>query len=82
MDTELSSMIHEIISTGRQKGMTQKDIARITQYDPVSISRAKSADDIKYSTLKAWAKSVGLRLTLVPDSTLAEKVRKGELFND
>ena len=82
MDIQLSSLINEIISTGKKKGMNQKDIARITQYDAVSLSRAKKADDIKYSTLKAWAKSVGLRLTLVPDSTLAEKVQKGNLFDD
>lgn len=82
MDKELSTLINEIITTGKQKGLNQKDIARITQTDEVTLSRAKTADDIRFSSLKAWARAVGLRITLAPDSNLAEKVQKGELFDD
>jgi len=80
MPKEVSDLVLEIVSTGKRKGMTQKDIARVARMDEVSLSRAKRADDIRLSSLIAMAKSVGLKVTLVSDSSLAEKVRRGELF--
>lgn len=82
MANDLSLLITEIITTGKGQGMDQKDIAASAGVNPVSLSRLNSASDAKFSTLNVLATAVGLKIVLVPDSELAEKVRKGEVFDD
>jgi DNA-binding Xre family transcriptional regulator len=60
--------------------MSQKDLAELSQLGEVAISRLKQADDARFSTMQALGHSLGLKLTWVADSSLAELVNKGELF--
>jgi len=80
MNQELQELLAEIIGKGKRQGKTQADIAEDAGIGPVTLSRAKSADDIQFSTLQRLAKSVGLRLTLSPDIPVAAKIERGGLF--
>ena len=77
---ELSALFDEIIETAKRKGMKGEDIAQNAGISPSSLSRAKKADDIYFSTLQKIANGVGLKLALVPDSDIASEIQKGELF--
>lgn len=81
MNPELAALVDQALSEARRKGMNQKELAQITQLGEVAISRLKQADDARVSTLQALGKSLGLKLAWVPDSSLAELVAKGELFD-
>ncbi len=75
-----SELLNQIIAAARARGMSQKDLAAASQIQPESISRAKKAGDIRLSTLEALAHVVGLKVALLPDEPLLEKIREGNLF--
>jgi transcriptional regulator with XRE-family HTH domain len=80
MNPELRELLDEIIAKGKRQGKTQARIAEDAGIGAVTLSRAKRAEDIQFSTLQRLAKSVGLRLTLSPDIPLAAKIERGGLF--
>ncbi|NOQ80720.1 MAG: helix-turn-helix domain-containing protein [Gammaproteobacteria bacterium] len=82
MKKDISKLLDQIIETGKKKGLDQKALAKKAQINVSSISRAKKSNDIKFSTLQSLAQCVGLTLSLVPDSSIAEEVLKGSLFDD
>jgi DNA-binding phage protein len=75
-----NELLSRIIAVGRQKGLRQQDIARRARLQPESLSRAKKSGDMYVSSLDELARVVGLRLTLVPDQPLIEKIDAGTLF--
>lgn len=79
-NSELSVLFDEIIETAKRKGMKGETIAQNAAISASSLSRAKKADDIYFSTLQKIAKGVGLKLVLVPDTDIANDIQKGELF--
>ncbi len=81
MSEALSELLDEIIATGKRQGKTQGELVEQAGLGAATLSRAKQADDVRFSTLERLAKTVGLRLTLTPDIPLANKVQKGELFS-
>lgn len=80
MQEDLRALLDEIIEAGKSQGKDQKRIAEDALVGNVTLSRSKSSEDIKFSTLQRLAKSVGLRLALVPNTPLASRIDKGELF--
>lgn len=78
--TATNELLSQIIALGRQKGLRQQDIARRAQLQPESLSRAKKSGDMYVSSLEALARVVGLKLVLVPDQPVIEKIDKGTLF--
>ncbi len=80
MSEYLSALLTEIVQAGKEQGQTQQQLVARAGLGAATLSRAKKADDIRYSTLEALAKTVGLRVALVPDTPMAEKIRKGALF--
>lgn len=75
-----TELLSQIIALGRQKGLRQQDIARRAQLQPESLSRAKKSGDLYVSNLQELARVVGLKLVLVPDQPVIEKIDKGTLF--
>ena len=75
-----TELLRQIIALGRQKGLRQQDIARRARLQPESLSRAKKSGDMYVSSLEELARVVGLKLVLVPDQPVIEKVDKGTLF--
>lgn len=81
MNIDLTALVNEALDRAKKQGLQQKDVARLSQIGEVGLSRLKKADDAKFSTLQALGKSVGLKLIWVPDSSIAELVTRGELFD-
>lgn len=81
MNPELSDLVDDVLSRAKKKGMTQKQLGELSRLGEVAISRLKQADDAKFSTLQALGRSLGMRLVWVDDSSLAELVTRGELFD-
>ncbi len=75
-----TELLSQIITLGRQKGLRQQDIARRARLQPESLSRAKKSGDLYVSNLQELARVVGLKLVLVPDQPVIEKIDKGTLF--
>jgi len=81
MNTDLIALVTEALDQAKKQGLRQKDVADLSQIGEVGLSRLKKAEDAKFSTLQALGASVGLKLMWVSDSSLAELVTKGELFD-
>jgi DNA-binding Xre family transcriptional regulator len=81
MGETLSDLLDEIIAAGKRQGKTQADLVSQAGLGAATLSRAKQANDVRFSTLERLAATVGLRLVLAPDVPLAAKVQKGELFS-
>ena len=81
MNIKLHELVSEALDAAKAQGLTQKDLAEISSFDEVGLSRLKKANDAKFSTLAELGKSVGKKLIWVDDKTnLAELVNKGQLF--
>ncbi|MGB5601975.1 MAG: hypothetical protein WBO14_05935 [Gammaproteobacteria bacterium] len=81
MNIDLVMLVTEALDQAKKQGLRQKDVAELSQIGEVGLSRLKKADDARFSTLQAIGESVGLKLIWVPDSSLAELVAKGDLFD-
>lgn len=80
MNPNLHSLVAEALQTASNQGLSQKLLAKQSSLGEVALSRLKSADDARFSTLQAVGKSVGLKLVWVNDTPLAEQVARGDLF--
>lgn len=80
MNQDLHALVIHALDTASEDGINQKLLASRTQVGEVALSRLKSADDARFSTLQALGKGVGLKLVWVADNTLAEHVARGDLF--
>ncbi|MEA2079956.1 MAG: hypothetical protein U9P00_08885 [Pseudomonadota bacterium] len=80
MSDTLIGLLNEIIDTAERQGMNQAQLVEQAGLGEVTLSRAKKAGDLRYSTLERLAKAVGLRVTLSPDVPMARKIETGELF--
>lgn len=80
MADRLHQLLDEIVAIGKRQGKNQKELARAAGMDEATLSRAKKRGDMYYSSLESLCSAIGMRITLVPDNTVADKVRKGELF--
>lgn len=80
MNPDLHALVTQALQTAGDQGMSQKLLATRSALGEVAISRLKTADDARFSTLQALGKSVGLKLAWVADTTLAEHVARGDLF--
>ncbi|HEY9051622.1 MAG TPA: hypothetical protein VIQ03_08770 [Gammaproteobacteria bacterium] len=79
---DVADLIAEIIHYGKAKGMDQKTIASFGQISAETLSRKKRGEneDMYVSTLSKLAHAVGLKLVLVPDDPVIDKINRGNLF--
>ena len=80
MNPQLNSLVSQALEIASEEGMSQKVLAGRSSVGEVALSRLKSADDARFSTLQSLGKGVGLKLVWVADNTLAEHVARGDLF--
>jgi DNA-binding phage protein len=78
--SDSAKLLQQLIAQGKAQGLTQVALARRAGITAEALSRAKKAGDMRVSTLADLARGVGLRLALVPDSPLQEKIESGRLF--
>lgn len=81
MNSDLVMLVTEALDQAKKQGLRQKDIAELSQIGEVGLSRLKKAEDARFTTLQALGESVGLKLIWVSDSSIAELVTRGELFD-
>ena len=75
-----ADLLQQILALGKEQGLTQIILAQRAGITPEALSRAKKGADMRLSTLIALAQVVGLKLSLVPDAPLREKIASGRLF--
>lgn len=80
MITKHQELIELIIETGKAQGLDQKDLAARVSMTSPDLSRLKKADNSRFSTIETLANAVGLKVALVPDGDLIEKIEDGDLF--
>jgi len=78
--TKSADLLQQILALGKEQGLTQITLAQRAGIKPEALSRAKKGEDMRLSTLIALAQVVGLKLSLVPDAPLREKIDSGRLF--
>jgi DNA-binding phage protein len=78
--TEATDFLQQILALARERGLTQITLAQRAGITPEALSRAKKGGDMRLSTLNALAHVVGLKLSLVADEPLREKIDSGRLF--
>lgn len=69
-----------VLDAAKQSGYTQAELADAAGIAPETLSRLKRSGDVRVGSLQRLAEAVGLRLALVPDDDLAERVTRRELF--
>jgi transcriptional regulator with XRE-family HTH domain len=74
-------LIEQIVEAGRQQGLDQKMIAEKAGVGESMLSKAKQADDIRFSTLARLANAVGLQVQLAPNDPTLEGLRSRSLFD-
>ncbi|MGB5306252.1 MAG: hypothetical protein WBO06_00260 [Gammaproteobacteria bacterium] len=78
--SDTTDLLLRLLKLGKQQGLRQRDIALRAGIKPESLSRAKKAGDMRASTLNRLAHVVGMKLALVPDKPLIDKIDSGTLF--
>jgi transcriptional regulator with XRE-family HTH domain len=78
--TETVDLLQQLLLLGKEQGLTQTTLAQRAGITPEALSRAKKGGDMRISTLVALAHVVGLKLSLVSDAPLREKIDSGTLF--
>lgn len=72
--------MREIIRHVKARGGNQKTLAAQAGIAPETVSQMKRNEDALLSSINKLAAAAGLRLTLVPDTDLAERIIRGELL--
>ena len=75
-----ADLLQQILTLGKEQGLTQITLAQRAGITPEALSRAKKGGDMRLSTLNALAHVVGLKLSLMPDAPLRAKIDSGRLF--
>lgn len=76
----MSNLISDIIVVAKSQGLSQQALAQRAGIHPVSLSRAAKSGRCSLELLEAIAAAAGQRLVCVPDTPLAERLIKGEVF--
>lgn len=72
--------LDQIFEEAQRKGLSRIAVVKRAVLHESAISRIYREGDCRYSTLETLAKAAGLRLTVVVDSSQAERLMKGDLF--
>ena len=75
-----SDIIKEIIEKAKAQNISQGELAARAGIRQETLSRAKKNSNLRFKTVEQLAQIVGLRLKLIPDSPVAEKIQEGTLF--
>ena len=78
--TETTDILQQVLVLGKEQGLTQMTLAQRAGITPEALSRAKKGGDMRVSTLNELAHVVGMKLALVSDAPLREKINSGRLF--
>ena len=80
MHEYLQILLQEIIQEGRKQGLDQQAIVRRAGLGDSTLSKAKSADDLRLSTLNKLANAVGLKVSLTTSQPNLAKILERDVF--
>ena len=75
-----SDIINEIIEIAKKQNISQGELAARAGIRHETLSRAKKHSSLRFKTVEQLAKIVGLKLKLITDNPVADKVQEGTLF--
>ena len=77
--TEIN-IINEIIEIAKSQNISQGELATRAGIRQETLSRARKNSTLRFKTVQQLAQIVGLKLKLIPDNPVADKVQEGTLF--
>lgn len=83
MSRHIKSLINQLVSAAKQRGLTQAQLAEMAGMTAVGLSKAKSRGDIRASSLEALAAQLDLELVVIPrrsSEKAAEAIKSGTFF--
>ena len=75
-----TDIINTIISTAKSQNISQGELASRAGIRQETLSRAKKNSNLRFSTVLQLAQIVGLKLKLMTDNPIADKIQEGTLF--
>lgn len=75
-----TNIINEIIQAAKTHNISQGELASRAGIRQETLSRAKKNPSLNFTTVQQLAQIAGLKLKLIPDNTIADKVQEGTLF--
>lgn len=75
-----SELINEIIAAAKRKDISQGELAARAGIRQETLSRAKKHSNLRFNTVEQLAQVVGLKLKLVTDNPVADRIQEGTLF--
>jgi len=73
-------IIKKIIETAKAQNISQGELAARAGIRQETLSRAKKNPSLSYKTIEQLAQIVGLKLKLVEDNPIADRIQEGTLF--
>ena len=75
-----SEIIKKIIETAKTQDISQGELAARAGIRQETLSRAKKNSSLSFKTVEQLAQIVGLKLKLVADNPITDKIQEGTLF--
>ncbi len=75
-----STIINEIIEAAKAQNISQGELAARAGIRQETLSRARKNSTLRFKTVQQLAQIVGLKLKLIADNPIADKVQEGTLF--
>ena len=75
-----TDIINEIIKIAKAQDISQGELATRAGIRQETLSRARKNSTLRFKTVQQLAQIVGLKLKLIPDNPVADKVQEGTLF--
>ena len=75
-----SDIINEIIRAAKARHINQGELAARAGIRQETLSRAKKNANLSFKTVAQLAEVAGLKLKLIPDNPVADKIQEGTLF--
>jgi len=75
-----SDIINHIIKTAKAQNISQGELAARAGIRQETLSRARKNSTLRFKTVQQLAQIVGLKLKLIADNPVADKIQEGTLF--
>lgn len=80
-DHDFLNVLDEILLAGKAQDLPAYELAQRAGVTPETLSRIKKRGHGDWALLNRMAKTVGKRLTLIPDDSTIVALRRGEFFD-
>lgn len=87
MSSQIHHLLEQALKVAEERGVTQREAARLGGISPVGLSKAKRRGDLMASTLEAIGEAMGLELVFVPkrggerERRATDAIRAGTFFS-